>query len=90
MTGDHQVIVISENPSDSFQGDNSTDYIYEGLTPFFYKQNGDTLKVYVTKKSPTPGSFKSGIVIDQVELNNAELMNLYDDYKEKGLKKISN
>ncbi|MEN7551259.1 hypothetical protein AAG747_25300 [Rapidithrix thailandica] len=90
MTGDHQVIVISENPNDSFQVDNSTDYIYEGLIPFFYKQNGDTLKIYATKKSPVPENFKNGIVIKQIELNNAELMNLYDDYEEKGLKKISN
>jgi len=88
VTGDYQVIVISKSPSKEFEPDDKYDYIYKWDADFFYKYNNDTLVVYVYKKSQIPMRFDSKITINQNELSNPEMMDLYDNYEDRGLRKL--
>ncbi|SFE46081.1 hypothetical protein SAMN05518672_106202 [Chitinophaga sp. CF118] len=90
LTGDKQIVVISNVGNEDFKPQKSNDYIYEGLFEIFYKLQHDTLFIYTLVSSPVPNKFSSPYKIVQVELDNPELMDLieYDNYKKKGLKKV--
>lgn len=51
ITGGYSIIVISNSPDHNFEKNKNTDYIYEGLTPFFYKFENGTLNVFVRSES---------------------------------------
>ncbi len=88
ITYDNQIIVISSSPKKKFDSDSTTDYVYEGLSPFYYKFFKDSLFVYTMKKSDVPKNLKTGVKIIQIELENSEMMRLIknDQYKAEGLK----
>ncbi len=89
LTGDHQIIVISESPKAKFNDAIQKDYRYNGLSPFYYSFKHDTLTVYVRKISQVPQDFHSNIVVVQNELNNVEMHDLMEKYNELGLKEFS-
>ena len=90
ITYDNQTIIISLSPEEKFKPDSLTDYVYEGLSPFYYKFYQDSLFVYTMKKSHAPQDFKTGIKIIQVELENPEMMRLIENhqYEAEGLHTI--
>ncbi|MVT39188.1 hypothetical protein GO495_01215 [Chitinophaga oryziterrae] len=90
LTGDKQVIVISNTDNKNFKAPKSNEYVYEGLFEMFYKIQRDTLFIYTLISSPVPNKFSAPYKIVQVELNNPELMDLIenDKYKQLGLIKI--
>ena len=90
ITDDNQLIVISKSHRKDFTTDSTVDYIYSGLSDFFYKFSQDTLYIYSIEKSVIPSKLKSQIKIVQVELKNPEMMDLIKDesYKNKGLIKF--
>jgi hypothetical protein len=87
ITYDNQIIVISSSAEKEFNPDSTMDYIYQGLSPFYYKFYKDSLFIYTMKKSDVPQNLKTGIKIVQVELENPEMMRLIknDQYKAEGL-----
>ncbi len=87
LTDDNQIIIISKSSTKKFSPDTETDYIYEGLSPFYYKFYHDTLFAFIMSKSKIPQSLKSEIKIVQAELANPEMMRLIknDQYKKEGL-----
>lgn len=87
LTNDNQTIIISKSSAKKFSPDYTTDYIYEGLSPFYYKFYQDTLFVYIMEKSKIPQSLKTEIEIVQTELANPEMMRLIknDQFKKEGL-----
>lgn len=87
LTGDAQVIVVSESSEEEFEPNENTEYVYRGLLPFFYKFENDTLNLYVRKKSGIPNN-KFKVIINQIELTNSQMMELMTTYEQKGLKKI--
>ena len=87
MTGDGQVIVVSNEGNNIFEPDSTSEYIFKGLSPFLYKVEKDTLVLYVYQASQVPANLKSDFVVRQVELENSEMMKLMenDNYKQQGL-----
>lgn len=87
MTYDNQIIIISTSPKKKFKPNPLTDYVYEGLSPFYYKFNRDTLFVYTMILSKVPQNLRSKIKIVQLELTNEEMMHLIknNQYKSEGL-----
>ena len=87
MTGDGQVIVISNSDNKEFEPDRTKDYVFEGSSPLFYKVKGDTILLYTYQASLVPSSFTSNFIIRQVELDNPSMMNLLanDNFKTQGL-----
>ena len=87
ITYDNQTIVISSSREKEFNPNSATDYVYEGLSPFYYKFYKDSLFVYTMKKSNVPQNLKTEFKIMQIELENPEMMRLIenDQYKVEGL-----
>lgn len=85
VTSNHQIITISKNSNTPFNPDSTSDFIFKGLSPFFYKFQNDSLTVFVRHASEEPPKFKSDITIQQKALTNPEMMNLFDTYEEKNL-----
>lgn len=87
LTSDNQIIIISTSPTKKFSPNPITDYIYKGLSPFYYKFREDTLFVYMMQSSKIPKYLKTKIIIVQTELANPEMMRLIknDQYKKEGL-----
>ncbi|RFM25757.1 hypothetical protein [Deminuibacter soli] len=88
LTSDKQIVAISTNDKHAFDSTSKGDYIYRGLSSFFYRLKGDSLFVYVPEASKLPVEIKSSIKVVQVELDNVAMMNLIqgDNYKKQGLK----
>ena len=91
MTNDNQIIVISGTNEKEFVADKSKNYIYEGIMPFFYKLQGDTLSIYTMVASKVPIDLKTNFNIVQIELENPQMMDLieHDNYKTKELSVIN-
>lgn len=79
VTDDNQITVISSEDDENFNIDKNKHFIFNGLTPFFYKQKNDTLFLFVRTKGHVPKNFKSNWKVIQTEVNNATMMNLYND-----------
>lgn len=88
LTGDQQVIVVGKSPDDAFEPNAAAEYVYIGLSPFFYKFENDTLNLYVMKESRTPPKLSTKLTISQIILKNPEMMDLIEHFQEKGLKII--
>lgn len=90
MTGDGQVIIISDNGDKSFELDSSRNYIFKGLSALYYKVENDTLSIYVAKTSSVPPNLKTSFIVKQTELENPDMIRLIenDNYKKQGLKII--
>ena len=88
LLGNDQIIVISKSDDKSFEPDSTKEYIFKGLSPFFYNFKNDTLNLYIEKESNVPSELFFKIKINQILLSNLKLMELYSNYKEKGLKKL--
>lgn len=88
LTGDHQVIVVSKSPEDNFEPDEKTEYVYKGLSPFFYKFENDTLNLYVMKESKVPNELSTSFVINQIVLENPEMMDLIHSHQKQRLETI--
>lgn len=91
ISGDHQVIVISNSDKKDFKIDSTKDYVFHGSTPLFFKQKNDSLIVYTMRMALVPTNFKNSFQIIQIELSNAEMIRLIekDTYKNEGLQAIS-
>ncbi len=85
ISANSQVIIISRNGEVPFSPDSINDFVFNSWAPFLYKFENDTLSVFIRLASNTPANFKSDIKIEQIVLSNPEMMNLIDNYKEKGL-----
>lgn len=85
ISSDHQIITISKNGDIPFLADSTNDFVFKGWSPFLYKFENDTLSVFIRSASNTPTNFKSDIKVQQIILSNPEMMNMIDNYKEKGL-----
>jgi hypothetical protein len=83
ISSDHQRVVISTSNSES-KPDSSKEYIFSD-SEFFYKLVQDTIYVYTMSKARIPSKFESKIKIKQIEISNPDLMDLYKNYKSKGL-----
>ena len=88
LTGDHLVIVISKSSSKEFEPDSQKEIVFYGADYFFYKFVNDTLNLYVRAESSQPKDLKTNIKINQIELTNPQMMDLYKDYGIRGIKKI--
>lgn len=90
MTSDNQIIVISNSDQKEFTVDSAESYVYEGMMPFLYKLEKDTLLVYTLKIATVPKGLKTSFKVIQVLLENPEMMKLieHDNYKAQGLTKI--
>ena len=90
MTGDGQVIIISDNGDKNFELDSFRNYVFKGLSALYYRIENDTLSLYVAKASPVPANLKTSFIIKQTELENPDMMRLIenDNYKKQGLKII--
>ena len=88
ITGDDGIIVISKSSNKSFEPNTDSEYVFAGLSPFFYSFRNDTLNIYVGKESKKPIEMNTRIKINQIVLTNPEIMKLMENYKEKGLNKV--
>ncbi len=88
VTDDKQIIVLSKSEDNNFDVSPSDEYIFKGVSALFYEVQGDTLRIYLDEMSPVPGNFKTGFKIEQHQLENPELMQLYKTYKQKGIRKF--
>jgi hypothetical protein len=90
VSADHEVICLSVNDKKITSIDSMRNFVFEGESVLFYKSFNDTLRLYVAKKAATPPLFKSRIKIIQVELENREMMNLFenDNFRKKGFSKF--
>ena len=87
LPADHQFIFVSKSPTKEFDPDTTQGLVFYGDS-FFYKFVNDTLNLYVNKESPEPKDFKTSIKVNQINLTNSELMDLWESYRAKGLKKF--
>jgi len=85
VSSNHQIITISKNGEIPFSPDSTNDFMFKGWSPFLYKFENDTLSVFIRSASNEPENFSSDITVVQKILSNSEMMNLIDNYKEKGL-----
>lgn len=88
VTDDKQVIVLSNSEEHNFDVSPNDAYIFKGLSVLFYEVQDDTLRIYLEEMSPVPSNFKTGFKIEQRQLENRELMQLYKTYKQRGIKKF--
>jgi hypothetical protein len=88
ITSDNEITIISKSPSKEFEPDSTTDFVFNGVSTFLYKQVQDSLFIYVQKKIVSPPKIETKFQIIQIELSNSEIMNLLenDNYKKNGLK----
>ena len=86
ITSDNETTIISKSSQKEFEPDSTTDFVFKGLSTFFYKQIQDTLWIYVPKKGDIPPKIETKFNIIQIELSNPEIMNLLekDNYKKNG------
>jgi len=87
ITADHQTIELSVDSQSKPDVDSLRNYIYKGLDFIFYKTSYDSLFLYVYSKSPTPTHFHSKFKVLQIQVENRDMMTLFenDNYKKKGL-----
>jgi hypothetical protein len=88
LTGDHQLIVVTKSPTEDFEPNERTEYVYRGLSPFFFIFGNDTLTLYVTSASTVPAEMSTKITIRQIVLTNPEMIRLMETYEEKGLRRL--
>ena len=69
LTGDHQRTVITADSDFEVDADSSTELIFHGLDPFFFRHSGDTLFLYLDEKVAVPQGFVSRVIIQQVEID---------------------
>ncbi len=81
ITGDSQILAISKDDSDVIDKNSKDEYILEGLQEIFYKQNKDTLTLYVRNKFKIPKFFNTKVIIRQVVLENPEFEDLFNKAK---------
>ncbi len=85
VTGDSQRTIITTDNGDDFEVDSTRQIIFDGLEPFLYRQNNDTLVLYVWTKATIPKDFKSPWTIIQIEVDNLKMMDLRRDNSYKGV-----
>ncbi|MFB6317964.1 MULTISPECIES: hypothetical protein [unclassified Saccharicrinis] len=85
ITGDSQIMAISNSSSKNIDVNNKNDFILEGLCQIFYKIESDTLFIYSTNKFKEPSNFNSTINIKQIKLENTEFQSLFKEAN-KGIK----
>lgn len=66
--------------------DEEKEFVFRNDLDIFYEIKSDTLVIYTRKISAVPINFPKDVIIKQVELDNANYMNLYDEYDIKGIK----
>jgi hypothetical protein len=66
--------------------DEEKEFVFRTDLDIFYEIKSDTLVIYTRKISAVPINFPKDVIIKQVELDNANYMNLYDEYDIKGIK----
>jgi hypothetical protein len=77
LTSDQQITVISNSPNGVEKPDSTINFVFEGLEPFVYHLESDTLRIYTMAPSPTPAKFDSSkIKVIQVKISNTEYMDL--------------
>lgn len=83
LTGGNDKIYVGKGKLDS-----ANYYVYYGSAGFYYQYSKDTIFIYTTKKSHIPKTKLKAVQIEQVVLNNAEMMEMHKNYKNKGLKTL--
>ena len=74
LTDDNQTTVISTESNKRFKADSTKEFVFNGLEPFLYQVNNDTLFLYLRRKIITPEKFESRWTIIQKEIENPEFM----------------
>lgn len=83
----YKVIVISQTNKNFDESNPKNEFVYN-WTPIFYQLKEDTLFVYTHKRVKQPVEFNSPIFVKQIELSNSKMMDLFNSYKDKGIKLI--
>lgn len=85
LTGGNDKIYLGKGS----QVDSNNYYMYFGSAGFYYRVEDDTLVICTTRKSHIPKNILlKSLVIKQVQLSNAEMMNMHDDYLKYGFETI--
>jgi Zn ribbon nucleic-acid-binding protein len=83
LTSDKQLTIISKTcyNDHSLKYDTSSSYVFDGLSPFLYQINFDTIIVYISHVnfSHTPSRFISKMKLVQVKMNNDELIRMWEE-----------
>lgn len=86
VTGSSQLTLITtEKNNGEFQPDSTSQIIFKGLEPFWYKQSNDTLILCVREKTIVPKGFNSSWIIIQKEIDTREISDLIGNYEYKGI-----
>ncbi|RBL88137.1 hypothetical protein [Chitinophaga flava] len=87
LTSDHRIVYITASKEDKKDPDGKTDYIFNGFSSVFYKQEKDTIFIFCSVPSDIPPNWNSPYHVVQVKLNNPDEMDLLDkeNYKKKAL-----
>lgn len=79
LTGDKQKTAISI--SKDATADSTKEYMFYGLSPFVYQQNGDSLILYTRQKVTAPSNWTSDWKVIQIEVDNPRMMHMWQKYK---------
>ncbi len=85
VSSNSQIIAISNKGDIPFSADSTYDFLFNGWGPFLYKFKNDTLSVFIRSASNKPTNFRSDITVEQKVLSNPEMIDLINNYEEKGL-----
>ena len=88
ITGDYQIVVLSNNSKEEILPNLSEEYVFKGST-FFYKVDNSMLHLFVRVASDIPVNFKYKDYVIQEVLTNPEMMNLYDTYEKEGIRLLN-
>jgi hypothetical protein len=83
VSGDKQITVITTENETQFEVDSSNQIVFDGLEPFLYRQERDTLILYVRREVIVPAGFNQEWIIIQHEIDNSEWTKRRSDYRNK-------
>jgi len=86
ISANHEVVQLSTNSKSEI--DSVHNLVFKDPDFLFYKTSHDSLFLYVYSGAIKPPQFNSTIKIIQVELPNPQMIDLYHDFKSKGLNKF--
>lgn len=76
LNGDNQTTIITKNVRSNGKYDGTTNIVYDGLEPFVYKVEKDTLFIFSRHVVAIPKGFTSKIPIIQTQVDNPKFVDL--------------